>query len=272
MGVFFVSTWFRLVVCTGLFDTPTMVYAAFIAGHVAFVALRIHRGSRFPARHVDIFYYPLAVSFGYFSLKYSIPKIHQMEDAHLQAIDSIVNPRIVRATLHDIAHPLVTEVFSMFYLSLLPLIVFCSAWYYLKSPLFFEEFSVGLFSVYALGFIGYTFVPAVGPYLADPGFQSPPGSVLTMVNHNVVRLFSMRYDAFPSLHSAISGYIALFHWMHGFRYWSVLLAQSAIMWCAAVYLGYHYFIDLGAGLILACGASMLIVTYTKSDRNTGILA
>jgi membrane-associated phospholipid phosphatase len=50
----------------------------------------------------------------------------------------------------------------------------------------------------------------------------------------------------------------------------VLFAQSVLMWVAAVYLGYHYFIDLGAGLILACGASLLVLNNPTRDRNTGI--
>jgi membrane-associated phospholipid phosphatase len=119
-------------------------------------------------------------------------------------------------------------------------------------------FCSGFFTLYAIGFIGYTLVPALGPHL-DPAlaaqFHTPlTGGWLTAWNDRVVANGSNRVDVFPSLHCAATAFLLGFdarHAPHRFRIW---LLPCAGLWVSTIYLRYHYVVDVIAGFILAAAA------------------
>jgi len=58
-------------------------------------------------------------------------------------------------------------------------------------------------------------------------------------------------DVFPSVHVAASLYLLLFDWQHyRQRFWWVLV-PCAVLWMSTVYLRFHYFVDLLAGVAVA---------------------
>ena len=117
----------------------------------------------------------------------------------------------------------------------------------------------GLISLYGLGFLGYTLIPAAGPHLAMPeAFPAAlTGGWLTDTNAALVASGSNRVDVFPSLHTAITVFLMGSLWPRHRRVFLALLIPAAGLGVATLYLRYHYAVDLLAGLLLAAAALAL---------------
>lgn len=117
----------------------------------------------------------------------------------------------------------------------------------------------GLISLYGLGFLGYTLIPAAGPHLAMPeAFPNAlTGGWLTRTNAELVASGSNRVDVFPSLHTAITVFLMGSLWPRHRRVFLALLIPAAGLGVATLYLRYHYAVDLLAGLLLAAAALAL---------------
>lgn len=150
-------------------------------------------------------------------------------------------------------YPPLTDVLSICYLSFLPavLVVFLST--QLRPGVACLRLFDGLFGVYAIGFLGYTLVPAAGPHLAMPEAFSIPieGGFLTRVNASVIGNGSNHVDVFPSLHTAITVFLMGWLWTHNRRLFMVLSLPAAGILISTIYLRYHYAVDVAAGLCLA---------------------
>ena len=150
-------------------------------------------------------------------------------------------------------NPVLTDVLSACYLSFLPavLLVFVIT---LSRP-GAEGFRLydGLFGVYAIGFTGYTLVPAAGPHLAMPGAFAIPleGGFLSKLNATVIGNGSNHVDVFPSLHTAITLFLMGWLWPRNRRLFWVLVFPAAGILISTIYLRYHYAVDVAAGLCLA---------------------
>ena len=125
------------------------------------------------------------------------------------------------------------------------------AYYCFRDLPTFRKCIVGLFTMYGLAFTGYTLFPAGGPHYAMV-FHTPlhgpwlVDSLLAAVNRG-----SNSVDVFPSVHVAASLYLLLFDWQHYRRRFWWVLAPCLLLWWATVYLRFHYFVDLLAGVAVA---------------------
>ena len=111
----------------------------------------------------------------------------------------------------------------------------------------------GLISLYGMGFLGYTLVPAAGPHLAMPeAFAAPlTGGWITGANAALVAQGSNHVDVFPSLHTAITLFLMGLLWRHRRRlFWALLLPAGGLC-LATLYLRYHYAVDFLGGVLLA---------------------
>lgn len=175
-------------------------------------------------------------------------------DALLERADLLLlgfNPNLA---LERLGSPLLTDVLSFFYLfSFLPYLAFAFVSYYRGDLETFKRFSAGLFTVYALGFLGYTFLPAAGPYAAMAGrFEGPlEGGKFALAHHALVVRGTNGIDAFPSLHCALTGFVLAFDRAASPRRFRVMLLPVALLWAATVYLRYHYVVDVAAALAAA---------------------
>jgi membrane-associated phospholipid phosphatase len=117
----------------------------------------------------------------------------------------------------------------------------------------------GLISLYGIGFLGYTLIPAAGPHLAMPDAFATPltGGWLTDTNAALVASGSNRVDVFPSLHTAITVFLMGSLWPRHRRVFFSLLIPAAGLAVATLYLRYHYAVDVLAGLLLATAALVL---------------
>ena len=161
---------------------------------------------------------------------------------------------------HDAAHflepwttPPLTDLFYVLYLFFF-VYIGISLWDYGRGDLEkFRRLIAGLFTVYGLGFLGYTLLPAGGPYLEIPDHFSAPlaGGGITDVCTTAVRWGSNRVDCFPCLHFAVSFFILGFdYWYCRRRFYCMLLPCGGV-WISTIYLRQHYFVYLIGGLALA---------------------
>ena len=133
-------------------------------------------------------------------------------------------------------------------------------YYFVKDLNLFRAALVGFGSVYALGFVGYMLMPAIGP-LQEMGARS--GGWLTETGGAFIAQRTNGVDVFPSIHMAAS----LFLLMFDFQY-----RRAHFWWCwrlrwvcgFTVYLRYHYGVDLVAGIGLAFGCVWLTRWYVRS--------
>lgn len=255
-GGYLAITWSRLVVAAGLVAPDTLVFLAFIAANVALIAYC----ERHPTPRnwrLRLAYYPIVMNLAFQQMRTAVPLITpDKADAQLRAIDAAMiggNPSLV---LEPYVTPWLTELCSCFYVLFFPYLLVSIAVHLFGDLELLKKYSVGLFSLYGLGFLGYTLVPASGPYLAMAGEFTIPldGFLVTGWNAELVRMGSSGVDVFPSLHVAISCFILLFdRWHRRWRYRAYLLPCVGL-WFSTVYLRYHYLIDLLAGFALAAVA------------------
>lgn len=149
--------------------------------------------------------------------------------------------------------PVLTDVLSGCYLSFLPAVLLVFVITLSRPGVAGFRLYDGLFGVYALGFLGYTLVPAAGPHLAMPEAFSIPleGGFLSALNASVIGSGSNHVDVFPSLHTAVTLFLMGWLWPRQRRLFWVLVFPAAGILTSTIYLRYHYAVDVAAGLCLA---------------------
>lgn len=253
-GLFLVVTWLRLVFAAGFLDPHALAWLAGLVIAVALGGWARRRGTP-RAWRLSLFFYPVAMNVYYGRLGGAVPKLHVPNaDALLERIDAaLVGPNL-SVRLQPLMHPVLTEFFSACYFLFFVFLAFSMVNYVFCAELALaRRFCAGLFTLYGLGFIGYTLLPAQGPWLALAGeFHTPlTGWAITQLNDAVVRAGSNRVDVFPSLHCAVSLFLLGFdRWHRPWRY-RLYLVPCVGLWVSTIYLRYHYFVDCVCGLALA---------------------
>jgi predicted membrane channel-forming protein YqfA (hemolysin III family) len=145
---------------------------------------------------------------------------------------------------------------SFFYYSYFALMIVC-----LIPPLFFDkgkrqiEMMVGGLVVATMGHFVYTLVPGKGP-VSTLDFEPLNGGFWWNQVEITVANAGAQLDIFPSLHTAYPLFFALhaFGWRHTnpYRYvWFILAFFSANIIVATMFLRWHWFVDVVAGVLLA---------------------
>lgn len=116
-----------------------------------------------------------------------------------------------------------------------------------------KRFYSGLFSLYAIGFLGYSFFPAIGPYIAATDLFHGPihNGPIALAVLDIVLRGTNGADIFPSLHVAVTLYILLFDRTAAPRLFRIALVPACLLFVATLYLRFHYGIDIIAGAALA---------------------
>lgn len=246
-GAFLALTVARLVLAQGFAGPHAPWILALLAGAGAVVLLGERR-----SRQV---FYAVVVQALFYLIRPVVDAIRPLRaDALLERGDFLLlgfNPNLA---IERFSSPLLTDGLSFFYLfSFLPYLSFAFVAYYRGERGTFKRFCSGLFTVYALGFLGYTILPAVGPYAAMAGrFEGPlEGGAFALAHHALVVRGTNGIDAFPSLHCALTGFVLAFDQDGAPRRFRFMLIPVALLWVATVYLRYHYVVDVAAGLAAA---------------------
>lgn len=249
-GGFLAVTWLRLVGAQGPFGVEALLFLLGVACVVGIASWGASRDTA-TAWRVRLGFYPIAMNLYFQLLRTAVPAITPVRyDDALRAADRLVFADALSFLLAPHATPLLTEVFSIAYFLFFPYLLFSFVIYFAGDVARLRSFVGGLFTLYGIGFLGYTLVPAAGPYLAYEFATPLTGWTVTALNAATVRAGSIGVDVFPSLHVAVSGYLLGFDLVHKrWRFWAYLV-PCALLWASTQYLRYHYFVDLVAAIPL----------------------
>lgn len=263
-GLFWISSTIRITWVTG-WQQDAILFTALLLVNVALIAAcRRWQGSRRLA-YARLLYYPVAINFTYGTLRTAVPAMTARRwDGELQGIDEKILGGHPSLWLQPHVHPLVTEILSFCYLTFFFALLFSWIHYYRRGLDLARLFTAGFFTVYGLGFLGYTLIPAAGPHL-DAAFAARynvplEGWVFTRWNAALVEAGSNRVDVFPSLHTAVTAFLLGFDRRFApgrFRLW---LLPTIGLWLSTIYLRYHYVTDVVAGFVLA-GFALWLTRY-----------
>ena len=137
-----------------------------------------------------------------------------------------------------------------------------------------QELLTGASLVVALGHFLYTVVPGAGP-VATIAFDQPlQGGFWWNQVELAVATAGAQLDIFPSLHTAYPTFFAL----HAFAYrhtqpfrwlWPILAFVATNIMIATMFLRWHWFIDVAAGLLLAFAARRFAVAVSGREELRG---
>ncbi len=269
-GLFLLITWIRLSFAEGIFGPSALLYLCLIFLNIAAIGYARRRNSTRSWR-VGLLFYPLAMNVVFPNMKVAIPKIHPLKmDSMLQAIDTHLVGTNLSLRLQPLVHPLLTEVFSACYFLFFVYLLFSLIYYFVGDVDLLKRFVIGLFTIYGIGFLGYSFVPASGPCQAmAKDFKVPlVGWWITYLNNAVVLRGSNGVDVFPSLHCAVSSFFLFFDRRHRPWRFRLYLVPCVGLWLSTIYLRYHYLIDVLCGFALSAFALWLARRYPSKITKT----
>lgn len=174
-----------------------------------------------------------------------------IQDETLRQLDELLFSEMPALTLQSLSSPIMTEIFSLCYLSYhlyMHVILGTALW----TGRGLRELGNVLFLAFALGFVGYLFVPAIGPGPAFPElFQPlPEGYLGAKLNRFVVAQGSSVYDVFPSLHGLLTAVMLFYDYQHHRRRFWIMLGPCTGLLISTLYLRYHYAVDLMAAALI----------------------
>jgi len=263
-GGFLALTTARLFVHVGINDWHALAFFAFTLGCIGAVVA----SGREPgpiAWRVRLLWYPSVMGLSFYTLATAVPLLGvSSADALLAQFDHSLlgfTPAVALSTLHV---PWFTDVMVAAYLFFFYILIFGPGWYCVHDLARFRACITGLFTTYALGFMGYTLLPAGGPHLSMTDLPPLEGGWLTQAMLPKVNQGSNGVDVFPSIHCAASLYLLFFDFRHYRRRFWWLLLPCIALWISTVYLRYHYVVDLLGGIVIALAGLGTAWLYERS--------
>jgi hypothetical protein len=221
----------------------------------------------------------LPVFLSYFELRWILPAVSQSSlDADLLALDIRLFGVEPSLAWDQYVNPHTTEWFAFFYFSYFFLLIahVLPMMFLGKHRPRIAHFSLGVISVVVFGHILYMLVPGWGPYRHLAGhFEHPlEGGLFWRLVLAAVEGGGAQKDIFPSLHTALPTYFAIYSYMHRralpFRFtWPFMAFACSQIIIATMFLRWHYLIDIFAGLTVATLAALVshrIVTWEAGHR------
>ena len=267
-GAFLVTFWLRLAVTAGPADPDACLYAGAILANAAVIAWCVRHPTT-PRWHLRLWFYPVAMNVLFLMMGSAVGKIMPHKyDTLLASFDRWLFGATLSERAAMVASPILTEILSFCYLLFFPYLLFSWIYYASRGLPLLRNLMVGMFTIYGLGFLGYSLIPAGGPHLALPdAFPTPlTGWAITRFNDFVVANGSNGVDVFPSLHCAISCYLLGFDRRHAPWRFRLYMIPCCGLWLATIYLRYHYLADVIAGFALAAFALWLA---NRWEHNSG---
>ena len=257
----------QLVFAAG-FSGDTLIFASLLAANCTLVYFLPGGGNYDLGWRLRLLFYPVAMNLLYFILGTAIPAIHPgREDAALQAVDRALIGTNLSIRMQPWVHPALTDFFSFCYILYFLYLIVGQFSYLFGDLAVLKKYYAGLFSLYAVGYFGYSLVPALGPYVAMSDQFGVPlsGGWLTSLNERIVVSGTNGVDVFPSLHCGNALYILLSDYQHKrWRFWAYLIPCLGL-WLSTLYLRYHYFIDVACGLLLGWLAWKMANRYMREQ-------
>jgi hypothetical protein len=203
----------------------------------------------------------------FFQLREILPAVSPWtDDAHIYAFDMRVFGFEPSVVLDRYVTPATTEWFAFFYflyflilsVHVLPMV------YWQRDEHLLARFATGVILIFCVGHVAYMVVPGFGPYwyLKGTFHHELRGGTFWNLVRDAVDAGGAQKDIFPSLHTAVPTYFALFSFRHRklvpFKYWWPVIAFLATqIIIATLFLRWHYLIDVVAGIALAAAGAFL---------------
>jgi len=270
-GAFLLVQGLRLVMTAGPLDRDALLYVMLLLVNAGVIAWCQRRETNLRWQ-LRLWFYPVAMNVVFFTMGSAVPKVMPHKyDALLASLDHALFGTTLSARAQTIATPALTEVLSFCYLLYFPYLLLSWFYYAWRGLPLLRKLMTGIFTIFGLGFLGYSLVPAGGPYAALPDEFTVPltGWAITKFNASVVARGSNGVDVFPSLHCAISSYLLFFDRRHARWRHRLYLVPCIGLWLATIYLRYHYFVDVAAGFALAAFALWLANRWEKCAADPG---
>ena len=269
-GMFLLMTWLRLVFHAGPCDRDALLYLFVLLANILVIAWCWRRESN-PRWQVRLWFYPVAMNTVFFTMGSAVHKVTPYKcDGLLASLDHALFGVTLSARAQVLATPVLTEILSFCYLLFFPYLLVSWFYYACRGLPLLRKLMVGLFTIYGIGFIGYSLVPAGGPQAALPAEFAVPltGWAITRFNALVVASGSNGVDVFPSLHCAVSCFLLCFDRQHARWRHRLYLVPCIGLWLATIYLRYHYFADVVVGFALAAFALWVANCWDKRAATT----
>jgi hypothetical protein len=211
-----------------------------------------------------LLWYPCVMGAAFFTLNHAIWLLGIPDaDPMLTQLDNTLLGAPATHYFGPLESAWLTELMVAAYLFFFYYLVSGPFYYWRHDLINFRKCIVGLFTLYALGFTGYTVFPAGGPQI-DPSLAPLHGGWLARFFLPVIKAGSNQIDVFPSIHGAASLYVLVFDfWHYRKRFW-ILLVPTAALWVSTVYLRYHYVVDLLAGGVITVISLAVAWRYERS--------
>jgi membrane-associated phospholipid phosphatase len=223
--------------------------------------------NKFIWKQLHIWYLVPFVFIAYKELYFMIAPIQgQIYDYALIIIDRLIFRADPTVELFKIANPYLTELLQIVYgtFFFLPVILGFDLIRQNKT----EEFNYAAFIIvygFCLSFIGYIFVPAIGPRFTLHNYETNniemPGVLITNILREIVNsgesipsgtlypALLVQRDAFPSGHTEMTLLVMFLSVKYKSRFKWFFIPNGLLLIFATVYLRYHYVTDLIGGLI-----------------------
>jgi len=216
---------------------------------------------------VRLLFYPCAMGISFYALGVAVPLLENGKvDTMLLSWDRALLGETPAVAWEPWLRPWVEDVAMTGYLFFFYYLVAGPAVYCIQNLRLFRTCIVGLFTMYALAFTSYTVFPAGGPWRWMTFVTPLHGSWVLDWTLGPVNAGSNAVDVFPSVHLAASLYLLLFDWQHGRRRFWVHLLPCVVLWWSTMYLRFHYFVDLLAGVVMALAGWGMAQAYARSAQ------
>jgi hypothetical protein len=267
-GAFLFLTALRLALAAGPLDGRTLLFAGLLAVQVALLLLNRRRDSR-RTWLLRLFWFPVSMNVAYVALGPAMNALHPGKaDALLMQIDDLLVGGSLSRRMEAWSTPALTELMVAAYAIFFPYLLLSLVRHARRDLETAKALFAGVFTIYGLGFLGYTLVPAQGPWVAMAGsFRGPlTGGPLTALHDFIVVNGTNGVDVFPSLHCALTAFVLFFDGIHDpdrYRRWRPAVA---LLWVSTLYLRYHYFIDVVCGFALAASALAMVGALPRASN------
>jgi len=262
-GFFLALTWVRLVIRAGPATPPALVYLGCLLASFGVILW----AGRHPAPwrwRVRLLLYPALMGLSFFMMPAAIAMLGvPRADAMLVQSESAWLGIQINLAIQSWEPPALTDILMLAYVFFFYYLIAGPAYYCIRDLPRFRQCFAGLFTLYGLGFIGYTFFPAGGPHRFLTFDHPLAGGWLTHSAKPVLDYYSNRVDAFPSIHVAVSIYLLVFDWWYRRRRFWWMLVPCIALWISTVYLRYHYCVDVIAGIAIAAIGLVVAANYER---------
>ena len=214
---------------------------------------------------VRLLYYPSVMGISFYAMGNALPMPGGVKvDALLLGWDRALLGGTPSVMWEPWLRPWLADVMMAGYLFFFFYLIAGPGRYCIRDMPAFRKNIVGLFTLYGLGFTGYTFFPAGGPHRFMTFATPLSGPLLLNWTLKTVNDGSNAVDVFPSIHFAVTLYLLLFDWQHHRRRFCWALLPCVVLWFATMYLRFHYVVDLLAGLVVALAGWGMAQWYERS--------